>query len=135
MGSLKYRIREFAIKYDKQLNLGRAKKAKSLDDRLSWALEREDSLAVDLARQDLEREAGKRYKDFIVRSRLKRVPNEAMKCDAFVRKGEMQRFSHRHIEFVKSPDGHVLQSNRKLHEAFRAHFRDHFARCPDPSVQ
>ena len=39
-GSLKYRIREFAIKYSKQLNLAGAKKAKSLDDRLSRAWSR-----------------------------------------------------------------------------------------------
>ena len=37
--SLKYRIRDFAIKYSQQLALDRAKKAKSLDDRLSWVVE------------------------------------------------------------------------------------------------
>ena len=37
--SLKYRIRDFAIKYSKQLALDRVKKAKSLDDRLSRAVE------------------------------------------------------------------------------------------------
>ena len=29
----------------------------------------------------------------------------------------------------------MLQSNRKMHDAFRVHFRDRFARCPDLSVQ
>ena len=33
--SLKYRIRDFAIKYSQQLTLDRAKKAKSLEDRFS----------------------------------------------------------------------------------------------------
>ena len=37
--SLKYRIRDFAIKYNQQLQLNRAKKAKSLEDRLSRAVE------------------------------------------------------------------------------------------------
>ena len=59
----KYRIRDFAIKYGKQLNLDRAK---SLDDRLSGPLKRRDSLTVDLARRDLEREASERYKGFVV---------------------------------------------------------------------
>ena len=37
--SLKYRIRDFAIKYRQQLALDRVKKAKSLGDRLSRAVE------------------------------------------------------------------------------------------------
>ena len=37
------------MKYSKQLNLERAKKVKSLEDRLSLAVEVGDSLAVDLA--------------------------------------------------------------------------------------
>ena len=37
--SLKYRIRDFAIKYNQQLALDRAKKAKSIEDRLSLAVE------------------------------------------------------------------------------------------------
>ena len=37
--SLKYRLRYFAIKYSQQLALDRAKKAKSLEDRLSRAVE------------------------------------------------------------------------------------------------
>ena len=36
--SLKYRIRDFAIKYSQQLALDRAKKVKSLEDRLSRAV-------------------------------------------------------------------------------------------------
>ena len=35
MGSLKHRIRDFATKYGRQLNLDRTKEAKSIDDRLS----------------------------------------------------------------------------------------------------
>ena len=119
---------DFAIKYDKQLNLDRAKKAKSLDDRLSRAVESEDSLAVDLARRDLERVACERYNCFVVRTRLKRVSNEAVKCNAFVRKEEVRRFPHR---YIKSPDGQALRSNGKMRRAFR----DRFARCPDLTVQ
>ena len=59
-GSLKYRIREFAIKYGRQLKLGRTKMAKSLDGRPSRVVERGDSLAIDLARRDPEREASER---------------------------------------------------------------------------
>ena len=134
-GSLQYWIRELAIKYVKQLVLDRAKKAKSLDDRLSRAVESGDSLAVDQASCYLEREVSERYKGFVVRSRLKRVPNEAVKCGTFVRKEEVRRFLHRHTEFVKSPDGHVLSSNRGMRGAFRMHFHDRFARCLDLPVQ
>ena len=48
---------------------------------------------------------------------------------------EVQRFPSRYIDSIKSPDRHVLQSNRKMHDAFRAHFRDHFACCPDLPLQ
>ena len=54
-GSLKYRIRDFAIKYGRQFKLDRIKMVKSLDDRLSWAVERGNSLAIDLARRDIDR--------------------------------------------------------------------------------
>ena len=39
VGSLKCRIRDFAIKYGRQMNLDKAKVAKSLEDKLSWAVE------------------------------------------------------------------------------------------------
>ena len=94
-----------------------------------------DSLAVDLAKLDLEREASERHKGFVVRNRLKRVSNEAVRCSAFMRKEELRRYSDRYIEFVKSPDGHMLRSNREMREAFWAHFRDRFARYPDLPVQ
>ena len=71
---------------------------------------------------------------FVVRYRLNSVPNEAMKYGAFVRKEELRRFPHRHIEFVKSPEGHVLQSYREMLEAFRPNFRHCFAHCPDLMV-
>ena len=38
-GPLKYRIRDFTIKYSQQLQLNRAKKAKSLEYRLPRAVE------------------------------------------------------------------------------------------------
>ena len=133
--SLKFRIRDFAIKYGQQLQLDRAKKVKSLEDRLSRAVEVGDSLAIDLARRDLEREASECYKGFVVRNRLKRVSNEAARCNTFMRKEELCRYTDRYIEFVKSPDGRVQRSNREMREAFWAHFRDDFARCPDLPVQ
>ena len=33
-----------------------------------------------------------------------------MKCNAFVRKEEVRRFSHRYIEFIKSPNRYALRS-------------------------
>ena len=79
---------------------------KSLDDKLSWAVEREYSLAVDLAKRDLECEASERYHGFVVRSRLKRVVNEDVKYNAFTREEEVRRFPYRYIE-LKYPDRHV----------------------------
>ena len=127
--SLKFRIRDFAIKYGQQLQLDRAKKAKSLEGRLSRGYSLAVDLAVDQARKDLEREVSKHYKDFVVRNRIKRVSNEAMRCNAFMHKEELRKYTSQYIEFVKSLDGHML------HKAFWAHFRDHFARCPDFPVQ
>ena len=129
-GSLKYRIRDFAIKYSRQLKLDRTKMETSFDDRLSRAVERGDSLTIDIARRDIER-----YKGFVVITRLKRVPNEAVKCNAFTREEEVRWFPHRYIEFIKSPYRHALWSNREMRGAFRVHLRDRFARCPDLSFQ
>ena len=122
-GSLKYRIWNFAIKYGRQVKLDRIKRAKSLEDRF---FREGDSFTIDLARRDLEHEASERYKGFVVRTRLKRVSNEAVKCNAF----EVRRFLHRYIEFVKSPDGHTLRLNREMHGAFRVPFRDHCSDLP-----
>ena len=58
-----------------------------------------------------------------------------MKCKVFVCEEEVRRFPHRYIEFVKSSDEHALQSNREIYGAFRAHFWDRFACCPDLQVQ
>ena len=93
-----------------------------------------DSLTVELARWDLERKASERYKVFVVRSRLKRVFNEAVKSNATAREEEVQRFPDRYIDF-KSPDGHVLRSSREIRDAFRVHFCDRFARYPDLPLQ
>ena len=130
-GSLKHRIRDFATKYGRQLNLDRTKEAKSIDDRLSRAVSGGDSLNVELARGDLERESSERYKGYVVRSRLKRVLNEAVKTNATVREEEVRRFPDRYIGSVKAPDGRLLRSAREIRDAFRAHFRDRFARCTD----
>ena len=94
-----------------------------------------DSVAIDLAKGNLERETNERYKGFVVRNRLKRVPNEAVKCNAFMRKEELRRFPHWYIECVNTPDGRVLRSSHEIREAFRAHFRDHLACCPDLQLQ
>ena len=70
--SLKNRIRDFASKYGRQLNLDRTKEAKSIDDTLSRVVAGEGySLGVELARRDLERERSERYKGSVLRSRLK----------------------------------------------------------------
>ena len=130
-GSLKHRIRDFATKYGRQLNLDRTKEAKSIDDRLSRAVAGGDSLNVELARGDLERESSERYKGYVVRSRLKRVLNEAVKTNATAREEEVRRFPDRYIGSVKAPDGRLLRSAREIRDAFRAHFQDRFARCTD----
>ena len=89
--SLKHRIRDFATKYGRQLNLDRTAEAKSIDDRLSRAVAGGDSLGVELARRDLERESSERYKGSVVRSRLKRVLNEAVKSNATAREEEVRK--------------------------------------------
>ena len=126
-GSLKHRIRDFATKYGRQLNLDRTKEAKSIDDRLSQAVAGGDSLNVELARGDLERESSERYKGYVVRSRLKRVLNEAVKTNATAREEEVRRFPDRYIVSVKAPDGRLLRSGREIRDAFR----DRFVRCTD----
>ena len=129
-GSLKFRIWDFAIKYGQQLKLNRTKMTIGFPRRWRGG----DILAIDLARRDLELKTSERYKGSVVRSRLKRVPNEAMKCNAFTSE-EKAWFPHQYIEFVKSPDGHALRSNRETRVAFRAHFHNRFARCPGLPVQ
>ena len=49
---------------------------------------------------------------FVVRSSLKRVPNGAVKCNAFMREEEFRRFPQRYSEFVKSSDGLLLWFKR-----------------------
>ena len=133
--SLKYRIRDFATKYGQQLKLDKAKEAKSIDDRLSRAVAGGDSLGVELARKDLEPENSERYKGYVVRSRLNRVHYEAVKSNATAREEEVRRFPDRYIASVKTADGRLLHSSREMRDAFRAHFRDRFARYPDPPIR
>ena len=116
--SLKHRIRYFATKYSHQLNLDRAKEAKSIEDILSQAVAGRESLTVELARRDLERESSECYKGFIVRSMFKRVLNQAVKSNATAREEEMRRFPNRYIDSVKSLDERVLRSNREVPDAF-----------------
>ena len=131
--SLTHRIRDFATKYGRQLNLDRTRKVKSTEDRLSRAVAGGgDSLTVELARGDLERETSERYKGSVVRSRLKRVLNEAVKTNAIAREEEVRWLSGLYIDFL---DGRVLHVNREINDAFRVHFRDRFARCTDLPLQ
>ena len=94
-----------------------------------------DSLGVELARRDLERESSERYKGHVVRSRLRRVLKEAVKTNAIAREEEVRRFPDRYIDSVKTPDGRLLRSSREIRDAFRAHFRDRFARCTDLTLR
>ena len=107
--SLKHRIRDFGTKYDRQLNLDRTKEAKSIEDQLSRAVAGRDSLTIELARGDLEHKTTMRYQGFVVRSRLKRVLNEAVKMNATAHEEEVRRFPDRYIDSVKTPDGRVLR--------------------------
>ena len=97
-GSVKHRIRDFAINYGHKLNLDKTKIAKSLEGKLSRAVEW-GTLTIDLVRQDLERQVSERYKGYVVRSRLKRVPNEAVKSNTFVCE-EVQSFPFRYIALL-----------------------------------
>ena len=74
-------------------------------------MEEEYFLAVDFIRWNLEHEASEPYKGFPVRSRLKSVPNKAVKCNSYIREEEAQRFPPRYIKSVKSHNGHVLRSS------------------------
>ena len=133
--SLKHRIKDFASKYSWQLNLGRTRKVKSIEDRLSLVEEVGYSLNIEIARMNLEHETSKHYKGFIVRSRLKRVLNEAVTSNATACEEEVQRFPGRYIDSIKSLDGRLLRSNCEMCDAFRAHFRDPFPCCPDLLLQ
>ena len=86
-----------------------------------------DSLGVELARRDLE--CSERYKGSVVRSRLKRVLNEAVKSNATAREEEDRRFPDRYIASVKTRDGRLMRSGREIRDAFRA-FRSYLADFP-----
>ena len=106
--SLKHRIRDFATKYGGQLNLDRTRETKSTKDILSRVVAGGgESLTVELASETSER-----YKGFVVRSRLKRVLNEAVKLNVTAHEEEARRFPGWYIVSVQSPDGCMLQSNR-----------------------
>ena len=54
-----------------------------------------------------------------------------MKSNATAREEEVRRFPDRYIASVKAPDGRLLRSSGEMRDAFRAPFRDRFARCTD----
>ena len=58
-----------------------------------------------------------------------------MKSNANARREKVRRFPDRYIDSVKTPDGCVLEANSEIRDAFRAHFRDRFACCPDLPLQ
>ena len=47
----------------------------------------------------------------------------------------MRRFPDPYVASVKTADGRLLHSSREIRDAFRAHFRDRFARCPDLPIR
>ena len=94
-----------------------------------WGLPKEQ------ARRDLERKSSERYTGFVVRSWLKRVPNEAVKSNSTAREEEVRRFPDQYINSVKSQDGPMLRANREIRDAFRTHIHDRFARCPNLPFQ
>ena len=51
------------------------------------------------------------------------------------REEEVRRFPDRYIASVKTADGRLVRSSREMRDAFRAHFRDRFARCPDLPIR
>ena len=66
----------------------------------------------------MERENSERYKKFVVRSRLKRILNEAVKSNATAREEEVRRFPGRYIDSVKFPDGGMLRLYREIRDTF-----------------
>ena len=54
-----------------------------------------------------------------------------MKLNATGREEEVGRFPDRYIASVKTVDGRLVRSSCEMRDAFRARFRDCFARCPD----
>ena len=124
-------FRDLTIKYRQKLKLDRARKERSLD-KLSQEVERE---GFPRNRFSLECKASKHYKDFVVRSRLKRVPNEAMKCNIPVHEEDVRRFPHWYINFIKPPDRCMLWSGCEIGKAFQVHFHDCLACLPDFVLQ
>ena len=128
-GSLKHRIGDFATKCGRRLNLDGTREARSMDDGLSRAVAGGGSLNVELAGGDLERGGGERCKGCVVGSGLEGVLNEAVEANAAAREEGVRGFPDRCIGSVGAPDGRLLRSTREIRDAFRAHFRDRFARC------
>ena len=58
-----------------------------------------------------------------------------MKSNATAREEEVRRFPDRYIASVKTSDGWLRQSSREIRDAFRANFRDRFARFTDLPIR
>ena len=82
---------------------------KSIEDLKPRGVERERGLPNRRASyQDVESASSERYKGFVVRYRLKKVLDEAVKSKATANEEEVRRFPGRYIDSVKCPDGRVL---------------------------
>ena len=133
--SLKHKIRTFAVKYSQQLALDKATAEKSIEDKLHRAVSGGDTLSAALARADLVQAANDRYNGQVVRSRLDRVSNEAVKLGASMRAEEFRRQKDDYITEIKNPDGRTLRSTRDIVENFRTHLQSRFTRLTDLPVE
>ena len=129
-GNLKHRIRTFTVKYSQRLAVDKATAETLLEDKISRAMAGGDSLTIEIARSDLQQAVSARYEGQVVRARLDRVSNEAVKLDASMRKEEMRRWPNRYIRSVKTPDGQILQSTRDICDGFRQHLQKRFTKKP-----
>ena len=96
---------------------------------------RGDPLEIELTRRDLECKANECYQGFIVRTRLDRVSNEAVKHNLNSHREELQRFPFRHNKSVMSSNRHKLWSDQEICDTFQADFCDRFTRLPNLLVE
>ena len=122
-------IRDFTIKYCLKLQ-DKVKIEKSVYYRLSREVDW-GHLNIELAMRNLEHEACKGSPGSLFISRLSKVSDEAEKLDAQATKEKLKRFPGQNIRSDISLSGQRLHSDRDIHEAFRIHFCDYFARLLD----